>query len=83
MALEVYFCYHLPDQSYMSILIPVLNAYICNDDFLLAHMPPDSEICTACRGQSTISQDELIVVWWLTRAELSSRGILQHPPLFL
>jgi hypothetical protein len=65
---------------HMSVLIPLLNSFICNGDFLLANKTPDSETPNVCRIQRTLYPDQLIVVWWLSRAELSSQGILQLPP---
>jgi hypothetical protein len=64
----------------MSILIPLLNSCVCSGDFLLANKSPDAETPNVCRIQRILYPDQLIVIWWLSRAELSSRGILQLPP---
>jgi len=70
-------CWH------MSIFVPSLQIFICHGDFLLANISPNAEVPTVCHIQKAQHPDQLIVVWWMSRAELSSRGILQYPPPIL
>jgi hypothetical protein len=62
------------------IRIPLLNAFICNGDFLLALMMPESTNPMVCRVHSALPPDQLVVTWWMNQAEVSARGILPVPP---
>jgi len=67
----------------MSIFVPLLQTFICHGDFLLANISPNTEVSTVCCIQKAQHPDQLIAVWWMSHAELSSRGILQYPPRIL
>jgi hypothetical protein len=67
----------------MSIFVPLLQTFICHGDFLIANISPNAEAPTVNSIQKAQHPDQLIVVWWMSHAELSSRGILQYPPLIL
>jgi hypothetical protein len=73
----------LPACWHISIFVPSLQTFICHGDFLLANISPNAEAPTVCRIQKAQHPDQLIVVWWMSHAELSSRGILQYPPSIL
>ncbi len=73
----------LPACWHMSIFVPLLQTFICHGDFLLANISPNTEVSTVCCIQKAQHPDQLIAVWWMSHAELSSRGILQYPPRIL
>jgi len=63
------------------IVIPSLhNATIFLGDFLLAMMSTDAASPTACRINRAVNHEELIVTWWISLADVSSRPNFQVPP---
>jgi hypothetical protein len=63
------------------ILIPSLNnAVIFNGNFLLAQASDDVTNHYVCQVVNVLYPDQLIVIWWITREDVSRRQNLQLPP---